>query len=146
MQGGTASNIVASSAWFLTDIRAIPSESPLDYLDRFRAYARDVLEPRMKAIAPETGISIEPLSDIPGLRPEVDGSAERLARRLTGDNGTHVVAYGTEAGLFQKAGWSTVVCGPGDIAQAHQPDEYIEISELEAGERLLRRIIADLTA
>jgi acetylornithine deacetylase len=146
MQGGTASNIVASSAWFLTDIRAIPSESPSDYLDRFRAYARDVLEPRMKAIAPETGIAIEPLSDIPGLRPEVDGSAEQLVRRLTGDNGTHVVAYGTEAGLFQRAGWSTVVCGPGDIAQAHQPDEYVEISELEAGERLLRRVIAELTA
>ena len=146
VQGGTAGNIVASSAWFLTDIRAIPNESPSDYLDRFRAYARDVLEPRMKEIAPETGIAIEPLSDIPGLRPEVDGSAEQLARRLTGDDGTHVVAYGTEAGLFQKAGWSTVVCGPGDIAQAHQPDEYIEVSELEAGERLLRRIIADLTA
>jgi acetylornithine deacetylase len=60
-------------------------------------------------------------------------------RRLTGDNGTHVVSYGTEAGLFQRVGWSTVVCGPGDIAQAHQPDEYIEISEFEAGEGVLRR-------
>jgi len=100
----------------------------------------------MKAIAPEAGIAIELVSEIPGLRPEADGGAERLARRLTGDNGTHVVAYGTEAGLFQEAGWSTIVCGPGDIAQAHQPDEYIEISELEAGERLLRRIIADLSA
>jgi acetylornithine deacetylase len=65
-------------------------------------------------------------------------------RRITGDNGTHVVAYGTEAGLFQAAGWSTVVCGPGDIAQAHQPDEYIEVSELEAGKRVLERVIADL--
>jgi acetylornithine deacetylase len=146
VEGGTAANIVASSAWFYTDIRAIPAENPWDYVERFRAFARDTLEPRMKAIAPEAGIAIELVSEIPGLRPEADGGAERLARRLTGDNGTHVVAYGTEAGLFQEAGWSTIVCGPGDIAQAHQPDEYIEISELEAGERLLRRIIADLSA
>jgi acetylornithine deacetylase len=145
VQGGTASNIVASSAWFLTDIRAVPTESPFDYVDRYRAYAHEVLEPRMRAVSPETGISIESLSEIPGLSPEVDGHAERLMRRITGDNGTHVVAYGTEAGLFQNAGWSTVVCGPGDIDQAHQPDEYIEISELEAGERLLRRIIAEMT-
>jgi len=103
-----------------------------------------VIEPRMRAIAPATGILIETSSRIPGLRPEQDGAAERLTRRLTGDNGTHVVSYGTEAGLFQGLGWSTVVCGPGDIAQAHQPDEYIEVSELEAGERFLRRVIADL--
>jgi acetylornithine deacetylase len=97
-------------------------------------------------VAPEAGIAIELVSEIPGLRPEQDGTAERLARRLTGDNGKHVVAYGTEAGLFQGIGWSTVVCGPGDIAQAHQPDEYIEISELEAGDRFLRRLLADLSA
>jgi acetylornithine deacetylase len=100
----------------------------------------------MRAIAPETGIAIEILSEIPGLKPEDDGEAERLTRRLTGDNGTHVVAYGTEAGIFQGVGWSSVVCGPGDIAQAHQPDEYIEVSELAAGERLLRRLLADLCA
>jgi len=144
VEGGTAPNIVASSAWFSSDIRAIPAESPWDYVERYRTYAREVIEPRMKAIAPETGIAIELVSEIPGLRPEEDGEAERLARRLTGDNGSHVVAYGTEAGLFQAAGWSTVVCGPGDIAQAHQPDEYIEVSELAAGERLLRRLIGDL--
>jgi acetylornithine deacetylase len=146
VQGGTAGNIVASSAWFYSDIRAIPTESPFDYLERYRAHARDVLEPRMKAIAPEAGIAIELVSEIPGLRPEADGAAERLTRRLTGDNGSHVVSYGTEAGLFQNIGWSTVVCGPGDIDQAHQPDEYIEIAELEAGERFLRRLIADLSA
>ena len=146
VQGGAAANVVASSAWFYSDIRAIPGESPFDYLERYRAYARDVLEPRMRAIAPKTGIAIELLSGIPGLRPVVEGEAERLARRLTGDNGSHVVSYGTEAGIFQDAGWSAIVCGPGDIAQAHQPDEYIEIAELEAGERILRRLIGDLCA
>ena len=67
-------------------------------------------------------------------------------RRLTGDNGQTVVAYGTEAGIFQKAGWSSVVCGPGDIAQAHQADEYLELTELAAGEAFMARLIADLAA
>jgi acetylornithine deacetylase len=100
----------------------------------------------MRRVRPETGVAVEIVSDVPGLAPEADGEAERLSRRLTGDNATRVVAYGTEAGLFQGAGWSTVVCGPGDIAQAHQPDEYIEVAQLEAGEAFLRRVIAELCA
>jgi acetylornithine deacetylase len=146
MAGGSAANVVSSSAWFYSDIRAIPTESPLAYLERYQAYIREVVEPRMKAIAPETGVAVELVAEVPGLRPETDGAAERLMRRITGDNGTHVVAYGTEAGLFQRVGWSTIVCGPGDIAQAHQPDEYLEIGEFEDGERVLRRLIADLSA
>ncbi|MBA1157139.1 acetylornithine deacetylase [Microvirga mediterraneensis] len=144
MAGGNAANVVSSSAWFFSDIRAIPTESPMDYLARYESYIRDVVEPRMKAIAPDTGVTVELIAEVPGLRPEADGAAERLMRRLTGDNGTHVVSYGTEAGLFQRVGWSTVVCGPGDIAQAHQPDEYIEVSEFQAGEAILRRLIGDL--
>jgi acetylornithine deacetylase len=86
----------------------------------------------MRAIAPETGIAIDLLSGIPGLRPEVEGEAERLARRLTGDNGSHVVSYGTEAGIFQDAGWSAIVCGPGDIAQAHSLDEWVSLDQVRA--------------
>jgi acetylornithine deacetylase len=144
--GGSAANIVSSSAWFYSDIRAIPTEDPADYLERYKAYVLNTIEPRMKAIIPETGVDVEVIAEVPGLRPEGDGAAERLMRRLTGDNGTHVVSYGTEAGIFQKVGWSSVVCGPGDIAQAHQPDEYIEISEFEAGGRLLRRLVDSLCA
>jgi acetylornithine deacetylase len=146
MVGGSAANVVSSSAWFYSDIRAIPTEDPAEYMERYKAYIRDVVEPRMKAVVAETGIDVELIAEVPGLRPETNGEAERLMRRITGDNGTHVVSYGTEAGLFQRVGWSTVVCGPGDIAQAHQPDEYIEISELAAGERVLRRVLDDLCA
>jgi acetylornithine deacetylase len=67
-----------------------------------------------------------------------------MARRVTGDNGSHVVAYGTEGGQFQEVGWSTVVCGPGDIAQAHQPDEFIAVSQMQAGEQFVRRVMAEL--
>jgi acetylornithine deacetylase len=142
--GGSAANVVSSSAWFFSDIRAIPTENPYDYLARYEAYIREIVEPRMKAITPTTGISVEVIAGVPGLKPETDGVAEGLMRRLTGDNGVHVVSYGTEAGIFQNVGWSTVVCGPGDIGQAHQPDEYIEASQLAAGEGILRRLIDEL--
>ena len=70
--------------------------------------------------------------------------AEQLLRRLTGDNGAHTVSYGTDGGHFQSAGYSVAVCGPGDIAQAHQADEFIEVAQFEAGEAFLDRLIADL--
>lgn len=143
-KGGNAANTVADNAWFTTDIRAIPSESVAGYIERYRRYIAEVVEPAMRAVHPDTGIEIEIVSDIPGLRPEEAGAAEALCRRITGDNGAHVVSYGTEAGIFQKAGWSTVVCGPGDIAQAHQPDESIEVSQVVAGEAFLRRLILEM--
>jgi acetylornithine deacetylase len=99
----------------------------------------------MRAIRPEAGIEIDVRLNAPGCQKEADGAAETLARRLTGDNGEHAVSYGTEAGHFQRqGGYSTCVIGPGSIAQAHQPDEYIAASQLEAGEAFIRRLIASL--
>jgi acetylornithine deacetylase len=144
LQGGIAANTVASSAWFSTDIRAIPSESVAAYIDRYRRHIAEEVEPAMRAVHAETGVEVEVVSEIPGLRPENAGGAEALCRRITGDNGVHVVSYGTEAGIFQQVGWSTVVCGPGDIVQAHQPDESIEVSQVVAGEAFLRRLILDM--
>ena len=76
--------------------------------------------------------------------PEHDGAAEALVRRITGDNASHVVSYGTEAGHFQSAGYSSVICGPGDIAQAHQADEWLSIEQFEAGEAFLAKIVDSL--
>lgn len=144
INGGVAGNIVAESCSFITDIRAIPQEKAQDFRDRFEQYARTGIEPAMKATAPNSGIEIEDLSSVPGLAPEPDGDAEALALALTGANDTAVVAYATEGGIFQNAGWSTVVVGPGDIAQAHQVDEYIEVEQLMAGERFIQRLISEL--
>lgn len=144
VKGGTAANITAELCEFVAEFRVIPPEDPMEDYARYLAYVRDVIEPPMKAKWAKAGVEVELLSSIPPLRPEADGEAERLARRITGDNGSHVVAYGTEGGQFQEAGWSTVVCGPGDIAQAHQPDEFIEISQMAAGEQFVRRMIAEL--
>jgi len=78
----------------------------------------------------------------PPFAPEHDGAAEAFARRLAGDNGpARVVSYGAEAEQFQQAGLSTVLCGPGSIEQAHQPDEYLELSQLERGQDFMRRVI-----
>lgn len=144
VQGGTAVNITAEHCMFTHEVRCIPGESFETYEQRYRAEVV-ALEAQMQAIAPETGIDFVVTSDTPAMGPEENGAAEELCRRLTGDNGRHVVAYGTEGGLFQRAGWSTVVCGPGDIAQAHQPDEFITVAQLDAGTQFLRKLIAELS-
>ncbi len=143
VEGGTAVNITAEHCAFSHEVRVIPGDET-DYVARYRARLAE-LEAGMKAIAPHTGIAMEITSMTPPLAPEKQGAAEMLARRLTGDNASHVVAYGTEGGLFQAAGWSTVVCGPGDIAQAHQPDEFITVAQLEAGTGFVRALIAELS-
>ncbi len=144
IRGGTAHNIVASDCRFVTDIRGLPDEDARDYLARFEAHIRDEVEPRIRAIAPQAGIAVQVEANVPGFSPDPGSEAEHLARLLTGDNATHAVAYTTEAGQFQEAGYSVVVCGPGSIDQAHQADEYIDASQLDAGTDFIRRLIGHL--
>jgi len=145
IRGGTAHNIVARDCSFVTDIRALPDDDPTAYLARYRAYIAAEIEPWMKAIDAETGVEVGVRAHVPGLVPEADNAAETLCRRLTGDNGIHAVSYGTEAGQYRGPGWPVVVCGPGSIDQAHQPDEYISVAQLDAGTAFIRRLIADLS-
>jgi acetylornithine deacetylase len=144
IQGGTAHNITAADCRFSCEIRVVPGEDIEDWVAALEGQVAQATA-GMQAIRPETGITMERFFSVPPLRPETDGAAEALARRLTGDNGTHVVSYGTEAGQFQAEGYSAVVCGPGDIAQAHQPDEYLEISEFDAGWSFMQRLVASLS-
>jgi acetylornithine deacetylase len=143
IQGGTARNITAKDCWFDFEARAVPGEDKDEWCRRFLDRVREV-EAGMQAVQPDTKIEVEPLFDVPGLRPETDGEAEALVRAITGDNAGHVVSYGTEAGQFQEAGYSAVVCGPGDIAQAHQPNEFIEVAEFEAGHDFMCRLLTRL--
>ncbi|MEM8804259.1 MAG: M20/M25/M40 family metallo-hydrolase, partial [Pseudomonadota bacterium] len=143
IEGGTAQNITATDCTFSMEIRLVPDEAGADRLALVRSKAAEI-DAEMRSVVSSAGIEITQRESVPGLAPEKDGAAERLVRRLTGDNGSHVVSYGTEAGHFQAAGISTVVCGPGDIAQAHQPDEFISISQFEAGEAFLAKVVDSL--
>lgn len=145
ISGGTAHNITAGDCRFGLDFRVVPGDSMAEWEDRFRAEVV-LADAAMKKVHPDAGIELEHYFSIPALRPETNGAAEALVRRLTGDNASEVVSYGTEAGQFQAAGYSAVVCGPGDIAQAHQADEYLEVSQLQAGWRFMERLVADLSA
>ena len=99
----------------------------------------------MKANSEDAKIIVSNRSAVPGLRPETNGEAETFVRQITGDNGNHFVSYGTEAGQFQERGYSAVICGPGDISVAHQPNEYIEKSQFELGLSFMKNMIEKLS-
>jgi len=140
VKGGTAVNILARECVFLFDLRVPPGVEPRTILEPFFAQAA-ALDAALKTRAPEAGVLVEARSSTPPMGPEADGAAERLARRLAGDNGpARVVSYAAEAGQFQAAGYSTVICGPGSIEQAHQPDEYLELAQLERGAAFMARL------
>src|SRR5262249_37025386 len=110
-------------------------------------YAREKLEPAMKAIDPESGFSFELAPGLPPLETAPDADITRLAKQLAQRNDHGKVAYGTEASLFQEnGGIPSIVVGPGDIDQAHKPDEFIEIAELERCNAFIDRLIAHCSA
>jgi acetylornithine deacetylase len=140
IEGGTAHNITALDCHFGLDFRIVPDENRDDWIARFKAKVADV-EAEMQAVVPESHIALQEKFYVPGLMPEEAGEAEALVRQLTGDNASRVVSYGTEGGHFQDAGYSTVICGPGDIAQAHQPDEFLSVAQFEAGQGFMQKLI-----
>jgi acetylornithine deacetylase len=137
--GGTARNIVPRSCTFRWEARIIPGQDPDEIPDRLDHFAERLL-PAMHAVAPDTGIITRSSNTVPPLMPVPGSPAEALALQLTGGNDTGAVSYGTEAGLFQVAGIPAVICGPGSIEQAHKPDEFVAVSELERCEKFLRRL------
>ncbi|WP_293901807.1 acetylornithine deacetylase [Phenylobacterium sp.] len=141
VHGGTAHNILARECHFVFDLRTPGPRTPKEIIAPFLAEAAE-LDRTLKARAPEAGVMVEQRTDVPPFVPERDGVAEAFARRMAGDNGPpRVVAFAAEAGQFQQAGFSTVICGPGSIDQAHQPDEYVEVSQMQRGAHFMRRLI-----
>lgn len=144
IEGGTAPNIISRHCRFLWDIRTIPGDDPLHYREDLERWAEDEILPGMQAIAPDAGISTRMLCAVPAFAPEPQSEAERLVRSLTGDNAVHAAAYAAEAGQFQEAGFSTVICGPGSVDQAHQANEFIDLAQVEECERFIGRLIDHL--
>jgi acetylornithine deacetylase len=138
--GGTASNILARHCRFVFDLRCPPGDDPVQILAPFMVRA-SIIDAEIKAAFPLCGVTVTRVSHTPAMTPQPGSFAEEFVRKLTGDNGPAAqVAYAAEAGQFQQAGFPTVICGPGSIEQAHQPDEFIAAEQLERGARFMERL------
>ncbi|MFN3278971.1 MAG: acetylornithine deacetylase [Paracoccus hibiscisoli] len=141
IHGGTALNIVPDLCTLDCEFRVLPHEDADALVQELRDYATNGLEPMMQRTAPEAGIEIDLYAQFPGLETAPDAEIVTLAKRMVGSNAHSKVAFGTEGGRFAEAlGVPTIICGPGAIAQAHKPDEYIEPSQLAACDDFLRQI------
>lgn len=138
--GGTAFNIISNKCEFDWEFRFLPHADGQAIIDRYMDYVNSEVLPAMRARFPGCDITNEVWAYLPPLKAEPGSDGESFALSLAQQNHTVVVAFGTEAGHFQGIEFPTVVCGPGDIAQAHKPDEFIEIRQLEACSRFMRRI------
>jgi len=146
IQGGMARNVVAGQCEVEWEMRPVLAHDG-DFVKRsIEAYAEEVLKPAMRQVSPDADIITRTIGEVAGLQVVSDSEAREIVAELTGSNEADVVSFGTEAGLFQACGISTVICGPGSIEQAHKPDEFIEIAQLQAGidmvEGLLQRMSA----
>jgi len=144
VEGGRALNIVPALCQFEFEIRALPQQDADALTAEILDYAKIDLEPEMHAIDPASGFNFSVMNDTDGFDLPDDAEVVRRVTALTGDNRTSRVSFGTEAGLFNRAGIPTVVCGPGFIAQAHKPDEYIALDQIAQGEAFLYRLMDQL--
>jgi acetylornithine deacetylase len=140
MQGGTILNIIPESAGFTMEWRCIPGDSPHRHIERMQAWIAETIEPAMQAVDPACGFAYEIALEMPGMALPADHALATVVKQLAGSNSAGKVAYGTEGGFFENAGIPTIICGPGDIAQAHQPDEWIAESQLTECDRFVRRL------
>jgi acetylornithine deacetylase len=145
IHGGKARNILAKDCVFHWEFRALPGVPQDRALRRLEAHAASRVLPKLRRHAPDASISTLTEVEVPGLQAEPGSPAATLALKLSRSNRTIAVPFASEAGRFQAGGIATIVCGPGDIDQAHQPDEFIEIAQVEAAIAFLRALVRELT-
>jgi acetylornithine deacetylase len=141
VHGGNGRNIIPAECEFFFDLRYVPGVQPEKIIDGIRQYITTELEPRMKARYPEAGVEIERIGAVPALDAGEDDDITLLAKSLSRPQPTTKVSYGTEAGFFQGAGIPTVVCGPGNIEQAHRADEFVSLAQLHECERFMHNLV-----
>lgn len=146
LSGGVAHNIIPGHCALDWELRPVRKADGDFVKAEIAAFVDEALRPEMKAVSPDADIVTHVLGEVDGLEPLPDSEAVRLVAELTGANQADVVAFGTEAGLFQGSGISAVVCGPGSIEQAHKPDEYVTCSQLELALAMLARLVPKLEA
>ncbi|WP_299350863.1 acetylornithine deacetylase [uncultured Shimia sp.] len=130
VHGGVAHNVIASAARVDWEMRPVQESDANHVKETLHELCRDELLPQMQAVHPEAAIDLETIGEVAGLVPTDNNQARKIASELTGANGADLVAFGTEAGIFQALGTDVVVCGPGSIEQAHKADEYLSIDQL----------------
>jgi len=131
INGGTAGNIIPEFTNFQWGFRELPDDDCDALEQRVRDFIEAEIDPKLKQASPAAGVTMTKVNEVPGLIPDADSAAEQLIRHLSGLNESGTVAFGTEAGLFQRAGIPAVVYGPGSIEQAHQPDEFISVDQMD---------------
>ena len=144
IEGGTALNIVPRCCSFHWEYRGLPDQDDDEIPARFNGFAESTVLPKMQAVSDEARIETACVNAVPGLVPQDGSPAEALALRLAQQNDTFAVSYGTEAGLFQEAGMPAVICGPGDILQAHKPNEFVTLEQVDRCEQFMRRLVKHL--
>jgi len=145
IRGGIAANVVPKDCEFQFDMRTLPNARAAELDARIRARAAE-LAMQMQHVDPESGIELEWSSSTEGLNASEEDAIVQLAMQLSGEHTTGRVSYGTEAGLFQKAGIPSVICGPGDIAEAHRPNEFVALEQLARCEAFLGKLGAQTLA
>ena len=145
IKGGTALNIVPNHCEFEFEIRYLAEQDPAPLVQEIEDYARLELQPKMQEVASEAGISVKQTASYPGLLIEPEAELVTYVKRLLNNEAHSKVIFGTEGGLFQQQlGIPTLVCGPGNIDQAHKANEYISLDQFALGGQFLDRLIADV--
>lgn len=145
LHAGTALNIVPRECTFDFEFRTVPQHDPHRLLERLQTYCTQELLPQMHEVAPESRIDFETKSDNPGLHTEESASIVARIERLAQGGRGGKVAFASEAGQFQRAGFEAVICGPGFIRDAHKPDEFITFDQIRKGEAFIARVIDEAT-
>ena len=140
IHGGTALNIVPRDCSFEFEVRYLPFDDPDAFMRDLRAYA-DALLPAMLAVDPASYIAFDVLSESPGFDNAGDNPMVAIGHDCTGSGLEHKVSFGSEAALFHGASIPAVICGPGHIEQAHQPNEWIGLEQLARCEAFMRRLM-----
>lgn len=144
ISGGSALNIVPNHCRLEFEFRTVPGQSPGELIEQVRAWAEARLLPEMRAVFPGAGIEWQELMSYPGLGGSARSEVEGLACEVTGTVVPGKLAFGTEAGHFEAHGIPAIVCGPGDIAVAHKPDESVSLDQLRRCRDFLRQLVRQL--
>ncbi len=140
LSGGTILNIIPEAAEFVMEWRFVPGHDADEEFARFRHYVDANIQSWMQESDPSTGFSYEIVGFLPGMGLADDHELTNLVKQITGSNSTGKVSYGTEGGIYEEAGIPSIVCGPGAIQQAHKPDEWVAVSQLDACDEFIRRL------